>query len=59
MAEWSEDHVTAIGSLNLTICLIGGILFNWRPSGALRWKVETVDWEDWGVVSGKPTPPRL
>jgi hypothetical protein len=32
---------------------------NWRPGGALRWKVETTGWEGRGVVCGKPAPPRL
>jgi hypothetical protein len=49
MVEWSEDHVAAIGRSYL----------NWRPDGALRWKVETVGWEGRGVGCGKPTPSRL
>jgi hypothetical protein len=36
MAEWSEDHVMTIGSLNLNH---GTLWLNWRPGGALRWKV--------------------
>jgi hypothetical protein len=32
---------------------------NLRSDGALRWKVETVGWEDRRVVCGKPAPPRL
>jgi hypothetical protein len=42
MAEWSKDHVAAIGSLKLEPWNIGGILLNWRPGGVLRWKVETI-----------------
>jgi hypothetical protein len=42
MTEWSEDHMTAIGSLNSNLGLIGGVWLNWRPDRALRWKVETV-----------------
>jgi hypothetical protein len=47
MAEWSEDHVVAIGSLNSNFGLDGRIWLSWRPGEALRWKVETVDWECW------------
>jgi hypothetical protein len=36
-----------------------GRLINLRPSGALRWKVETIGWEGRGVVCGKPKSPRL
>jgi hypothetical protein len=59
MAEWSEDHVAAIGLLNLNFGTFDRIGLNWRPDGALRWKVETVGWEGRGVVRGKPAPPRL
>jgi hypothetical protein len=45
MAEWSEDHVAAIGSLNSNFDLDGGTQLNWRPGGALRWKVKTVGWK--------------
>jgi hypothetical protein len=31
MAEWSEDHVAAIGSLNLNFGIFGRIWLNWRP----------------------------
>jgi hypothetical protein len=55
MAEWSEDNVTAIGSLNLNFVIFGSSWLNWRPSGALRWKVEIVGWKGRGVVCGKPT----
>jgi hypothetical protein len=59
MDEWLEDHVAAIGSLNSISWLVDGTWLNWRSSGALRWKVETTDWEVRGVVYGKPAPPRL
>jgi hypothetical protein len=59
MAEWSKDHVTVIGSLNLNFGLVDRTWLNWRSGGTLRWKVETVDWEGQGVVCGKPAPPRL
>jgi hypothetical protein len=32
---------------------------NLRSGGALRWKVETVCWEDRGVVCGKSAPSRI
>jgi hypothetical protein len=60
MAEWSEDHVTAVGYFNSQhFGLIDGTWLNWRTGGTLMWKVETVGWDGWGVVCGKPTPPRL
>jgi hypothetical protein len=45
MVGWSEDHVAAIGSLNLNFGLLGGILLNWRPGDTLRWKAETAGWD--------------
>jgi hypothetical protein len=45
--------------LKLKLGLIDGLWLNWRPSGALRWKVKTVGWEGRGVVCRKPTPLRL
>ncbi len=39
MAEWSEDHVAAIGSLNSNFDLVDRTWLNWRPGGTLRWKV--------------------
>jgi hypothetical protein len=42
MVEWSKDHEEAIGSLNLNLGLIGDLWLNWKPGGALRWKVETI-----------------
>jgi hypothetical protein len=45
MAEWSKDHVTAIGSLNSTFWLVVKTWLNWRPGGATRGK--------WGQLVGK------
>jgi hypothetical protein len=59
MAEWSEEYVVAIGSLNLNFGTFGRSCLNWRPSEALRWKVKTAGWEGQREVCGKPTPPRL
>jgi hypothetical protein len=59
MAEWSEDHVKAIGSINLNFGTFGISYLKWRPGGALRWNVKTVRWDGWGVVRGKPARPRL
>jgi hypothetical protein len=59
MAEWSEDHVAAIGSLNSMPWLVDGSWLNSRSGGALRWKVETTGWEGRGVICGKTTPPLL
>jgi hypothetical protein len=42
MAEWSKDHVAAIGSLNFNLGTFGRSWLNWRLGGALRWKVKTV-----------------
>jgi hypothetical protein len=57
MAKWLKDHVAAIGSLNFG--LVGRTWLNWRPSGALRWKVKIIGWEGQEVVCGKSAPPRL
>jgi hypothetical protein len=60
VAEWSEDHVTAVGYINTQhLGLVDKAWLNWRPGGALRWKVETTGWEGQGVVSDKPAPPRF
>jgi hypothetical protein len=40
MAEWSEDHVAAIGTLNSNSGLVDRFWINWRLDGALRWKGE-------------------
>jgi hypothetical protein len=59
MTKWLEDYMTVIGSLNMNFGTFGRAWLNWRPGGALRWKVEMAGWEGRGVVCGKPTPPRL
>jgi hypothetical protein len=59
MAEWSEDHVVTIGSLNLSFGLVDSLWLNWRLGRALRWKVKTVGWEGREVECGKLAPPRL
>jgi hypothetical protein len=38
--------------------LVGRNWLNWRPGGALRWKVETDSWEGQRVVCDKMAPPR-
>jgi hypothetical protein len=59
MAEWSKDHVAAIGPSNSKLWLITGTWLKWRSGGAFRGKrrqlVRKV--EEW--VCGKPAPPRL
>jgi hypothetical protein len=50
MAEWSQDHVVAIGLLNSNFSLVDRTWLNCRPDGALRCKVETVGLEGRGVV---------
>jgi hypothetical protein len=40
MAEWSEDHVAAIGPCKTQLCLVVRLWLNWRPGRALRWKGE-------------------
>jgi hypothetical protein len=59
MAEWSKDHVAAMGSLNLNFGTFGRAWLNWRPGMALRWKVETVGWEGRGVICENTIPLRL
>jgi hypothetical protein len=58
MAEWSEDHVVAIGPLKPN-WFFGKLWLNWRLGRARRLKGETVGSEGGGVVCGKPAPPRL
>jgi hypothetical protein len=41
MAEWSEDHMAAIGSIKLEPWNHWWNWFNWRLGGALRWKAKT------------------
>jgi hypothetical protein len=59
MVERLEDHVVAMGFLNLNFGTFDRAWLNWRPGGALRWKVQTTGWEGQGVVCGKLAPPRL
>jgi hypothetical protein len=59
MAELSEDHGVAIGSLNIMFGLMDGSWLNWRLSGALRWKGETTGLEARGVICRNTAPPRL
>jgi hypothetical protein len=59
MAEWSEDHVAAIRSLNFNFRTLGRSWLNWRSGGALRWKVKTAGWEGQGVICGNSAPLRL
>jgi hypothetical protein len=53
MAEWSEDHVAAIGPNNLNAALIGGILVKLEIGQGCRWKGETISWEGQKVVFEK------
>jgi hypothetical protein len=46
MAEWSKDHVAAIGSLKTQhFDLLAKTWLNWRPDWAIRGK--------WGQLVGK------
>jgi hypothetical protein len=38
MAEWSRDHMAAIGPLNTHFGLIAVTWLKWRPGGATRGK---------------------
>jgi hypothetical protein len=58
MAEWSEDHVVDIGSLNSKVWFSGSWL-NCRLDETLRWKVKTISWEGRKVVCRKSAPSRL
>jgi hypothetical protein len=46
MAEWSEDHVAAIGLFNSILESYVRWVANWRPGGAHRWKGETIGQQD-------------
>jgi hypothetical protein len=59
MVERSEDQVAAIDPLNSKFGIIDGLWLNWRPGGALRWKVKTIGWEGQRVLCGKLPPSRL
>jgi hypothetical protein len=56
MSEWLEDHVAAIGPLNLNLGICGRFWLHWRSNGARRWKGETVGWEGQRVLCEKPVP---
>jgi hypothetical protein len=60
MAEWSEDHVAAIGPFKTSNSnLVDRFWINWRPDGPLGGKGMTIDWEGRRVVCGKSAPSRL
>jgi hypothetical protein len=54
MAEWSKNHVAAIGSLNLKT-----LWLKWGPGGATRGKGRQLVGKVGEWVRGKPAPPRL
>jgi hypothetical protein len=45
MIEWSEDHVVAIGPLNLNLEICGRFWIIWRPGEAHKSKGETTSRE--------------
>jgi hypothetical protein len=49
MAEWSKDHVAAIGPLTSNSGLITVTWLKWRPGEATRGKRETAGWDGQGV----------
>jgi hypothetical protein len=59
MAEWSKDHMAAIGPLNSELWLIAGTWLKWRPGGTIRGKQRQLvgKVEEW--VRDKLAPPRL
>ncbi len=59
MAEWSKDHVAAIGSLKPKLWLVAKTWSKWRPGGAIRgkWGQLVGKVREW--VCGKPAPARL
>jgi hypothetical protein len=59
MAEWSEDHAAAIGSLNSALGVNVGTWLNWRPGGATRGKGRQLVRKVREWVCGKPAPSRL
>jgi hypothetical protein len=60
MAEWSKDHVVAVGYFNTQhFELISETWLKWTPDEAFGWKRETAGWEGRRVVCGKPAPLRL
>jgi hypothetical protein len=59
MAEWLEDHVTAICSLNSTLWFSDWNLIKLETGRGPYGKVETAGWKSQEVICGKPTSPRL
>jgi hypothetical protein len=59
MAEWSKDHVVAIGPLNLKLWLIAGTWLNWRPGEAIREKRRKLVGKVGEWVHVNPAPSRL
>jgi hypothetical protein len=59
VAEWSKDHVAAIGFLNLNLWLMAGTWLKWRLGGATRGKGRQQVGKVGEWVCGKPAPPRL
>jgi hypothetical protein len=59
MAEWSKDHVAAIGFLTQNLGSIAGTWLKWRLGRAIRgkWGQLVGKFREW--VCGKLAPPRL
>jgi hypothetical protein len=53
MAEWLEDHMAAIGSLNSSFHLVDRTGLNWRPGGPLggKWRPLVGKVGEWYVES--------
>ncbi len=60
MAEWSKDHVAAIGLFkSLNSLVFGKAVVKMRPGGAIRGKWGQLVGKVGEWVCGKPAPPRL
>jgi hypothetical protein len=60
MAEWSKDHMAAIGSLKtIYFGLLAKIWLKWRLSRAIRGKWGQLVGKVGELVCGKLSPPRL
>ncbi len=60
MAEWSKDHVAAIGFLKTkNFGLLAKTRLKWRPGGAIRGKWGQLVGKVGEWVCGKPAPSRL
>jgi hypothetical protein len=59
MAEWSEDHTAAIGSLCSTLGVNVRTWLNWRQGKATRGKGRQLVGKVGDWVCGKPAPSRL